>query len=143
MINHLDDVPVTEPTYPVLVKRVQSTFIDFLIIVLLMLLASMLLNAIGDEEDTPTWINVVLFLTIWGLYEPLAIAYGCTVGNYITRIRVVDINNYQKKIALWKAFVRYALKASLGWVSFLSIHSNPQRRAIHDLGAGSVMIQKD
>lgn len=73
MIDHLDDVPVSEPSYPVLVKRVQSTFIDFLIIVVLMLLASLLLNAIGDEKDTPTWINVVLFLGIWGLYEPLAV----------------------------------------------------------------------
>lgn len=142
MIDHLDDVPVSEPSYPVLVKRVQSTFIDFLIIVVLMLLASLLLNAIGDEKDTPTWINVVLFLGIWGLYEPLAVAYGCTVGNYLLRIRVVDANNYQKKIALWKAYVRYALKATLGWVSFLSVHFDPQRRAIHDFGAGSVMIQK-
>lgn len=142
MIDHLDDVPVSEPSYPVLVKRVQSSFIDILIIVLLMLFASLLLNAIGEEKDTPAWINVVLFLSIWGLYEPLAIAYGCTVGNYITRIRVVDANNYQKRIALWKAFVRYALKATLGWVSFLSIHFDSQRRAIHDFGAGSVMIQK-
>lgn len=135
-------IPASEPTYPVLLKRVQSTFIDFLVIVMLMLFASLLLNAIGEEKDTPAWINVVLFLSIWGLYEPLAIAYGCTVGNYMVRIRVVDIHDNQQKIPLWRAFIRYGLKVALGWVSFLSIHFNPQRRAIHDLGAGSVMMEK-
>jgi uncharacterized RDD family membrane protein YckC len=41
-----------------------------------------------------------------------------------------------------QAFFRYVLKISLGWISFLTMHSNSQRRAIHDFAAGSVMIKK-
>ncbi|WP_343306192.1 RDD family protein [Chitinophaga niabensis] len=142
MIDHLDDVPVSEPSYPGVSKREQSAIIDLSIIMILMLFASLTLNAIREEKDTPTWVNIVLFLSVWGLYEPFAIAYGCTPGNYIMKIRVVDVNDRTKKIVLWKAFVRCVLKASLGWLSLLIARLNPQRRAIHDFGAGSVMIQK-
>ena len=137
---HLETIEPGTPVYPLLLKRVQSTIADLLVIVLLMLLASKLLEALG--EDAPDWVNVILFFVIWGVYEPVCIAYACTVGNLLTGIRVRDANAPAKKIPLWRAYIRYALKTCLGWLSFLTIHSNPQRRAIHDLGAGSVMILK-
>ena len=37
--------------------------------------------------------------------------------------------------------IRYPVKLLLGWISFLTINSNPKRRAIHDLASGSVMIK--
>ena len=49
--------------------------------------------------------------------------------------------SYTKKINILQALIRYILKVGLGWISFLTIHSNKERRAIHDFAAGSVMIE--
>ncbi|WP_346318521.1 RDD family protein [Chitinophaga sp. YIM B06452] len=119
----MDAVVQTAPEYPVLLKRIQSTFADFLVIVLLMLMASKLLEALG--EGAPAWINVVLFFVIWGVYEPFCTSYACTVGNLLAGIRVRDVTNPGKKIVIWRAYIRYVLKTCLGWLSFITIHSNP------------------
>lgn len=137
-MKHSSELEVIE--YPLLIKRIQSSVADFLAVVLLMLLASKVLEALG--EGTPPWVNIVLFLAVWGVYEPVCTACACTFGNLLSGIRVRDVKDTGRRICLGKAYIRYVLKVALGWLSFLTIHSNPERRAIHDLGAGSVMIVK-
>lgn len=127
-----------EETYPTLSDRVQSTFIDILLIVLLMFAFAAILDNIHNPPD---WIRMVLFFGIWIIYEPLAIALGCTLGNYMKGIRVKQVTNTGKQINFIQALVRYVLKIALGWFSFLTIHSNTKRRALHDMAAGSVMIK--
>lgn len=36
--------------------------------------------------------------------------------------------------------LRFVFKLLLGWISFLTVHANPKRRAIHDMVGHSVMI---
>jgi uncharacterized RDD family membrane protein YckC len=67
---------------------------------------------------------------------------GATLGNYIKGIRVRQNGATGQRINFFQAFIRYVLKMLLGWISFLTIHTNPQKRAIHDIIAGSVMIRK-
>ena len=131
----------TEPTvsYPSLSERVQSSFIDAIFIVILMSVAASLLERYGTAPD---WIRIALFFGIWGIYEPLCTTAGATIGNYIKGIRVRRVSNTGKRINFLQAFLRYILKMTLGWISFLSMHTNDQRRAIHDLAAGSVMIRR-
>ena len=126
-------------TYPSLSDRVQSTFIDSIVIVILMLISASLLE---KYENAPDWIRIALFFGIWGVYEPLCITLGGTVGNYFKGIRVRKQGQESQKINFLQAFFRYVLKMTLGWLSFLSIHTNKERRAIHDFAAGSVMIKK-
>lgn len=126
--------------YPVLLKRVQSTFIDLLVIVGMMFLSAFLLDQLGEE--TPDEINIILFIVIWCLYEPACTSLGGTIGHLLTGIRVRDVQDTRRRLPFWKSFVRYVLKVNLGWLSFVTIHFNSRRRAIHDLGAGSVMIEK-
>jgi uncharacterized RDD family membrane protein YckC len=125
--------------YPTLSDRVQSTFIDGILIILLMFAFASILNR---YENAPDWIRTALFFGIWGIYEPVCTTLGFTVGNYMKGIRVRRHSNTDKRINFFQALLRYILKFSLGWISFLTIHFNPQRRAIHDLAAGSVMIKK-
>ena len=127
-----------EIEYPTLSERVQSTFIDTIFIVVMMFVIASLLNR---YENAPDWIRIVLFFGIWGVYEPVCTSLGFTIGNYLKGIRVRRISDYNKKINIIQAFFRYVLKISLGWISFLTIHTNPQRRALHDLAVGSVMIR--
>jgi uncharacterized RDD family membrane protein YckC len=129
--------------YPELSVRIQSTFIDTLFIVVLMFLFSSILDRI---QDPPEWLHIAMFVGIWVIYEPLCTTLGCTIGNYLKGIRVRRVGNTARKINLIQAILRYAVKIMLGWLSFLTIHQNTERRAIHDLVAGSVMVnvpQKD
>lgn len=124
--------------YPRLSDRFQSTIIDSVLLIVMMLLVANIINQLGH---VPTGLRIILFVAIIALYEPLCTTFGCTLGNYIKGIRVKKYSNTTKRIHLFQAIIRYVVKILLGWVSFLTMNSNPQRRAIHDLFAGSVMIK--
>jgi uncharacterized RDD family membrane protein YckC len=132
---------LTQPvaiTYPTLVTRVQSMFVDGIFILFLMFGLSAIIDRTGDA---PGWVRGVLFIGLWFVYEPLSITLGCSLGQYLFRLRVRKYDNERKKINIFQSFIRFALKFLLGWISFLTIHTNPQRRAIHDLASNSVMTQ--
>lgn len=133
-----ENVQSTEVEYPTLSDRVQSTFIDSLFILSMMFVLSTVLER---YDNPPNWIRIALFFGIWFVYEPVCTSLGFTIGNYLKNIRVKRMANTNKKINIIQAIFRYVLKFSLGWISFLTMHFNPQRRAIHDLAAGSVMIR--
>jgi uncharacterized RDD family membrane protein YckC len=124
--------------YPSLSNRIQSAFIDAVLIIVLMFIATTVLDKF---ENAPDWIRIVLFFGLWAVYEPLCTTLGCTLGNYMKGIRVRRYTNESKRINFFAAFVRYCIKMLLGWISFLSIHFNPERRAIHDYVVGSVMVK--
>jgi uncharacterized RDD family membrane protein YckC len=128
----------TTEKYPELIERIQSTFIDMGLIIILMFVFS----GIADRFDNmPDWARISMFASLFVVYEPLCMSFGCTLGNFIKGIRVRKFSNSARKINLLQALVRYPVKVLLGWVSFLTINSNPKRRAIHDLVSGSVMIK--
>lgn len=124
--------------YPELKDRIQSTFIDFLLVMVLLFIAA---SIIDKYEHVPDGVRIAIFVVLFVVYEPVFIALGCTPGNYFKGIRVRRSSNTSRKINILQALIRYPIKCLLGWVSFLTISSNPQRRAIHDLAAGSVMIK--
>ena len=98
------------------------------------------INPSQEEEDG--WVRGLIFIGIWGVYEPVAMTIGCTLGNYLMKIRVKKFASASKRINLLQAYTRFVVKMLLGWVSFLTINSNKERRAIHDFAAGSVMVEK-
>lgn len=118
--------------------RIQSTFIDTLFILLLMFAFA---NLLDKFETVPDWVRISLFVGLFILYEPICVTIGATLGNFIKGIRVRSIKDQTKKITLLQAFIRYPVKIGLGWISFLTINTNPHKRAIHDLVSGSVMIK--
>ena len=124
--------------YPTIIKRIQSMFIDLLFIVALMFASAKILDLFGGGPD---WLKAVLFFSLWGIYEPVCTAYACTIGNYMMKIRIRRLNNPTERINLFQAFFRYIFKSCLGWISFLTVHTNKERRAIHDIVAGSVMVE--
>lgn len=132
------EISLDNARYPTLIKRIQSIFIDLLLIVLAMFLIARLLDR---SEDVPDWIRAVLFIALYGVYEPLCTAFGATAGNYLMNLRVRRHDNEMKKINILQAYVRFFLKILLGWLSFITLHMTKQKRAIHDLAAGSVMIE--
>ncbi len=125
-------------TYPYLSDRIQSTFIDTILIIVLMFAFTSILDKF---TDVPQWVRIVGFSGLFFAYEPLLMTFGCTFGNYIKGIRVRKSSDTDMKINIFQAVIRYLFKIILGWVSFFTINSNPRRRAIHDLVSGTVMVK--
>lgn len=123
--------------YPSLLQRIQSTVIDWLVILGLMVFFAQIANQI---ENIPVVVRGI-FLGLILLYEPLCITFGCTLGNYLLKIRVRQNENELQKINIFQAVIRYVVKIFLGWISFVTIHANAKKRAIHDIAASSVMIK--
>jgi uncharacterized RDD family membrane protein YckC len=130
---------LNEYVYPTLVKRIQSICIDNLFIITCLLLFSKILENI---QDTPDWFRAVLFFAIFTVYEPLLICLGGTLGNRVMKIQVRKSDDEANGINILQAYLRFIFKVLFGWLSFITIHMNPQKRAIHDLISGTVMIQK-
>ena len=126
-------------TYPLLSERFQSSFIDGIFIILMMFVFASWLERF---DNAPNWVRAALFFGLWAIYEPLCTSLGGTIGNHIKGIRVRQHASTSKKINFFQAFIRYVIKMLLGWISFLTIHTNKERRAIHDFAAGSVMKKK-
>ncbi|AFD07555.1 RDD family protein [Solitalea canadensis] len=124
--------------YPRLIDRFQSTFVDAIFVVIVMICMFSLLE---QFEDTPGWIRGTLFIILIIGYEPICVANGCTLGNYVKKIRVRQHADNTQKISFVKAILRQIIKLSLGWLSFITVFSNNERRAIHDELSGSVMIR--
>jgi len=124
--------------YPTLVKRFQSVFIDTFIILIGMLIFAAIL---GNFDNAPDWLRAVLFIGLWFIYEPVCMTLGGTLGNRILKLRVLKHNTTNDRINLFQAYIRFAVKILLGWLSFITIHMNSEKRAIHDFAANSIMIQ--
>jgi uncharacterized RDD family membrane protein YckC len=123
--------------YPTLSQRVLSTVVDQVVILAFMLVIAAALDAVHP----PDWIRVALFFGIWGVYEPVFMTRGCTLGNYVIGLRARQFQDDSKRINITQAYIRYIVKVLFGWLSFLTINMNKQRRAIHDLAASTVMIK--
>jgi cytochrome bd-type quinol oxidase subunit 2 len=124
--------------YPLLLDRIQSSFIDMFFIILAMFAFASVLD---HFDNVPDWVRIGLFAGVFVVYEPFCMVFGCTLGNYLKGIRVRNNDDTTKRITLFQSLLRYPLKIALGWLSFLTIHGNPKKRAVHDLASGSVMIK--
>ncbi|MGN6436308.1 MAG: RDD family protein [Agriterribacter sp.] len=124
--------------YPLLSERIQSTFIDTVFIVILMFIFASVLDRF---ENVPDGVRITLFVLVWIVYDPVCTSLGFTLGNYIKGLRVRQHENVDKKINVFQAALRYLIKIFLGWISFLTINTNKEKRALHDFVAGSVVIK--
>ncbi len=125
---------------PSLLVRIKSMLADGIVIIVLMMIAATILNALNIQSGL---VRGIAFALIW-LYEPVMIAVDRTIGQRIMGLRVRNYTKYidedtPKNINIVYSLLRYLAKALLGWVSLLTIHSNKYGQAIHDKVANSVM----
>lgn len=125
-------------SYPLLIERYKATLIDVAVQFGAMILVMLLAQAASE----PSVFIVPAVLAIPLLYEPLLIRYSCTLGQYIMDIRVHDGHDPFRRVTLWQSYLRFFVKYLLGWASFITIHNNEQKRAIHDFASNSVVIHR-
>lgn len=123
---------------PPLITRYKAFLTDILFLFTVLIIVMVLV----DDSPARTEIMVTCGLLSTCVYEPLLTTYSRTLGQRLMKIRVVQHANPSQKINLLNALIRLFVKVMLGWLSFITIHFNPEKRAIHDLASGSVMIRE-
>ncbi len=136
--NQLVTESINKENFPPLVKRFQSAIIDLVFIILCMVLFSQLLANTNEEKTGP--LRGFLLFGLFFLYEPFCVAFGCTIGNYISGIRIRKFEDEGKRINILNSYLRLIVKFLLGTISFFTVTSNKSRRAIHDMAAGSIVV---
>jgi uncharacterized RDD family membrane protein YckC len=79
-----------------------------------------------------------LFLFV--VYEPLCNRYAMTVGQFLMRFRVRTVQGH-KRVPLWRGFIRVITKYLLGVISFIRMPIQKERRALHDMIAGTIVLE--
>lgn len=137
-------VPTSLFRKPSLILRVKSMIIDTFFVIVLMYLASLILNSFAIESGQIRAISLSLIF----LYEPIFTSINQTFGQ---KIMGIQVRNYQHlresktkvNINFFVSLFRYFIKIALGWISLLTIHSDSYGRAIHDKLSNSVMTHKN
>ena len=128
-----------EMKYGTLINRVKAAIVDFMVLMGLILAVSTIFSKF---ENVPDFVRVILFILIFILYDPIFTStIGATIGHLILGLRIRRSNDENRKIIFPIAIVRFLIKAALGWISLLTISILKKKKAIHDLVAGSVVLQ--
>ena len=131
---------MTHEKYPGLLDRVKGIVADSVVILLFMIIIT---NVFALFESVPDNARMIAFVFIFLLYDPLFTSlFGGTIGHMMIGIRVKRESNEMKNIQFHKAILRFIVKASLGFISLLTVTSsnNKKRKAIHDYLVGSVVL---
>ncbi|GEM_PF-563796 len=123
--------------FPYLIDRYKAMLIDGLLLLVLMTICVQVKSVLDPDS---MWLLIVYILFLF-LYEPVLVTHSSTIGQRIMKIRVRSIDEPNDRINLGKSYVRFLTKALLGWLSFVTISFNKERRAIHDMIASSVVIK--
>jgi len=127
-----------ERNYPGVLDRVKAIVMDTFIIIIFMFVITYVFSLFNNVPDNA---KIFAFIFIFFLYDPLFTSiFGGTFGHMAFGLRVRREKNQTKKIIFPLAIIRFIVKASLGWISLLTVLGNIKRKAIHDYLVGSVVI---
>ena len=126
--------------YPTLLDRVKAVIVDGFIIVAGLVIAGLIF---AEFPNAPGYVRGAVFILVFLLYEPIMVSLGGTFGHRIFGLRVKSHINHSRNIIVPLAIIRSVVKWFLGWISFFSMLSNPEKRAIHDLLSGSIVLYSE
>ncbi len=120
--------------YPSIFRRYLSTAIDYAAVMFLLYAFSRSPLYDRNATESPMWPLALFFV-----YEPLLTAFACTLGQLVMNIRVRRLSDGRPP-TLYAALLRLAVKLLLGILSVLFIPSQKQRRGLHDLASGTIVV---
>lgn len=128
-----------EIKYGTLINRLKAILIDVLVVVGLCLIATAIFSRFGYVSDS---VRMVVFIFIFLLYDPLFTSiFGATIGHLVIGLKIRRAKDITRKLIFPMALIRFIIKGTLGFVSLMTISTTKKNRAIHDLVAGSVVLQ--
>ncbi len=120
--------------FPNLFRRYVASLIDVVVVIALVGIIGNL--PITETQNIPP---IVIILVVLVAYEPILSAFSCTIGQFVMRIRVRRSQD-RLRIGLGRAVTRTFAKYMLGAASFLTMPKQREKRAMHDLLAGTLML---
>lgn len=141
---HSMNTTAKEPTeaiqLPTLVRRIKALTIDGLLILLIFTITSLTIGSLGGVV-TAIKVGVLVFCFL--IYEPLLLSLkGATLGHMMMGLSVKKYKNTAQNLSFFSALLRLIVKALLGWLSLIYISFNKDKRAIHDMASGSIVLVK-
>jgi uncharacterized RDD family membrane protein YckC len=130
---------MNQEEYPSILKRYLSTIIDSMFVISMMIFVGYMFQ---NDNQMATNVRVGVILFLFFVYEPICTSKYCTIGQKITGIRVRAMF-LRQNISIPKAYLRIIMKILLGFLSFFTIPFTKNKRAIHDLVASTVVIEKN
>ena len=124
-------------TYPDMKRRYTSSLIDVLVV---LGVAVTIAGLLRSEEQLMASARALIIAVLVVNYEPILISKHRTIGQWLTGIRVRRLAAPEQRISLPLAYLRTLLKLLLGTLSFFSMGFNKERRALHDLATGSIVL---
>lgn len=125
--------------YPVIQDRYKAFFTDGLSLILI---AYTGLQVVESLETVPPVSEATLGTLLFVLYEPLMVAsVGGTIGHYALSLRVRDAEDDERRLPLYRAFMRFGMKFLFGTFTLFTISSDERSQALHDKVADAVMIK--
>ncbi|MEM7371769.1 MAG: RDD family protein [Bacteroidota bacterium] len=129
-----------EESYPSIMERIQAVALDGGLVLIGAFLIFSGLDGLGMENSD---LKAPLFILLFVLYDPLMIAFaGGTIGHKMVNLHVKQASDPSRNVNLLLAFLRFALKTVLGWISLLTITTNTERKAIHDFASDSIVLKR-
>lgn len=129
-----------KPNYATLFDRIKAVFVDVIILFISMIVLTQVFSFFEVEN---TVYRIIAFVFIFILYEPILVSFfKGTIGHKAMGIQIVSRRDQEGKINLLFAIVRFIVKSFLGWISLLTISTDKENRALHDMAVGSIAIAK-
>ena len=122
--------------YPTILRRYFSSFIDWSFVLLTFIVSSYIFH---QETKMASLIRIGIAVTMVLLYEPLCTSKFLTLGQWIMRIRVRRLSDFER-ISIPTAYIRTFVKIFLGLISLFTVPVTKGKRAIHDFVVGSIVI---
>lgn len=129
-----------EGKYATFQQRFGGLMID---VGLLTIIAIIIATVTKDLPEDIGYLRLILFILILFTYEPFMIITGGTLGHRAMKIRVRKQKNDAININLLQAYVRLIVKLFTGPLRGFNWINKKKNQAIHDLAAGSVVINVD
>ena len=125
---------------PSLVSRIKATVIDFLILLFVFAISSVVIDAVGGA---PSFVRGAILIFMVYLYDPLLTClYGGTLGHRILGLRVARYDYPEQRISIIRSSIRFIIKYTLGWLSLFTVTASDEKRAIHDFASGSILLYR-
>jgi uncharacterized RDD family membrane protein YckC len=122
--------------YPSILRRYLATVIDGLLPIIVFMAVTAMFQ---KEAESGMRLHIGIAGAFFLIYEPFCTSKLCTIGQLLFGMRVRRFSTRQK-ISLPAAYARFIVKWLLGFISFFIIGASENRRTIHDLAAGSIVI---
>lgn len=124
--------------FPGVLDRVKAIVTDSVVMLLFIIIITYTFSFFDNVPDNA---KIAAFVFIFILYDPIFTStFGATIGHMMIGIRVKRESDETRNILFPLAILRFIVKASLGWISLVTVSGNKKGKAIHDYLVGSVVV---